>query len=134
VLRLGCPRKKLLRVLAEALSDPIRFQGITVGNGTTDRLLSYCDPTIRNLSLTCLLNRLFCCHRGWLHLPLSKAEEDPLYELLRPRGALMRFLLSRCTDNGLIYEMVPDSLPVRVAHVSTSMMLRAWMQTISDTN
>ncbi|KAF9940078.1 sphingomyelin phosphodiesterase 4, neutral membrane (neutral sphingomyelinase-3) [Modicella reniformis] len=51
--------------------------------------------------------------RGWLHLLLSKAEEDPLYELLRPRGALMRFLLNRYTDNGFIYEMVPDSLPKR---------------------
>ncbi|KAI1318054.1 sphingomyelin phosphodiesterase 4, neutral membrane (neutral sphingomyelinase-3) [Mortierella claussenii] len=51
--------------------------------------------------------------RGWLHLPLSKAEEDPLYELIRPRGVLMRFLLSRYTDTGFIYEMVPDSLPKR---------------------
>ncbi|KAF9115875.1 hypothetical protein BGX27_005941 [Mortierella sp. AM989] len=51
--------------------------------------------------------------RGWLHLPLSKAEEDPLYELIRPRGVLMRFLLSRYTDSGFIYEMVPDSLPKR---------------------
>ncbi|KAF9347460.1 hypothetical protein BGX26_001039 [Mortierella sp. AD094] len=51
--------------------------------------------------------------RGWLHLPLSKAEEDPLYELVRPRGVLMRFLLSRYTDSGFIYEMVPDSLPKR---------------------
>ncbi|KAF9906273.1 hypothetical protein BX616_000774 [Lobosporangium transversale] len=51
--------------------------------------------------------------RGWLHLPLSKAEEDPLYELIRPRGILMRFLLSRYTDTTFIYEMVPDSLPKR---------------------
>ncbi|KAG0016439.1 sphingomyelin phosphodiesterase 4, neutral membrane (neutral sphingomyelinase-3) [Entomortierella chlamydospora] len=51
--------------------------------------------------------------RGWLHLPLSKAEEDPLYELIRPKGVLMRFLLSRYTDSGFIYEMVPDSLPKR---------------------
>ncbi|KAF8930555.1 sphingomyelin phosphodiesterase 4, neutral membrane (neutral sphingomyelinase-3) [Dissophora ornata] len=51
--------------------------------------------------------------RGWMHLPLSKAEEDPLYDLIRPRGVLMRFLLSRYTDNGFIYEMVPDSLPKR---------------------
>ncbi|KAG0309669.1 hypothetical protein BGZ98_009989 [Dissophora globulifera] len=51
--------------------------------------------------------------RGWLHLPMSKAEEDPLYDLIRPRGILMRFLLSRYTDSGFIYEMVPDSLPRR---------------------
>lgn len=51
--------------------------------------------------------------RGWLHLPMSKAEEDPLFELIRPRGVLMRFLLSRYMDPAFIYEMVPDSLPVR---------------------
>ncbi|KAG0295524.1 hypothetical protein BGZ97_004807, partial [Linnemannia gamsii] len=51
--------------------------------------------------------------RGWLHLPMSKAEEDPLFELIRPRGVLMRFLLSRYMDPAFIYEMVPDSLPRR---------------------
>ncbi|CAO3573652.1 unnamed protein product [Mortierella alpina] len=51
--------------------------------------------------------------RGWLHLPMSKSEESPLYELIRPRGVLMRFLLSRCMDTGFIYEMLPDSLPKR---------------------
>ncbi|KAG0375316.1 sphingomyelin phosphodiesterase 4, neutral membrane (neutral sphingomyelinase-3) [Mortierella sp. AD032] len=51
--------------------------------------------------------------RGWLHLPMSKAEEDPLFELIRPRGVLMRFLLSRYLDAAFIYEMVPDSLPRR---------------------
>ncbi|KAF9955819.1 hypothetical protein BGZ70_010110 [Mortierella alpina] len=51
--------------------------------------------------------------RGWLHLPMSKSEESPLYELIRPKGVLMRFLLSRCMDTGFIYEMLPDSLPKR---------------------
>ncbi|KAG0262943.1 sphingomyelin phosphodiesterase 4, neutral membrane (neutral sphingomyelinase-3) [Mortierella polycephala] len=51
--------------------------------------------------------------RGWLHLPLSKAEEDPLHEMLVPGGIFMRFLLSRFMDTGFIYEMVPDSLPRR---------------------
>ncbi|KAF9182648.1 hypothetical protein BGZ51_008969 [Haplosporangium sp. Z 767] len=51
--------------------------------------------------------------RGWLHLPLSKAEEDPLHEMLVPGGIFMRFLLSRHMDTGFIYEMVPDSLPKR---------------------
>jgi len=44
---------------------------------------------------------------------MSKAEEDPLFELIRPRGVLMRFLLSRYMDPAFIYEMVPDSLPVQ---------------------
>ncbi|KAG0197480.1 sphingomyelin phosphodiesterase 4, neutral membrane (neutral sphingomyelinase-3) [Mortierella sp. GBA30] len=51
--------------------------------------------------------------RGWLHLPMSKSEETPLYDLIRPRGVLMRFLISRCLDTGFIYEMLPDSLPKR---------------------
>ncbi|KAF9920149.1 hypothetical protein FBU30_010055 [Linnemannia zychae] len=51
--------------------------------------------------------------RGWLHLPMSKTEENPLFELIRPGGVLMRFLLSRYVDPAFIYEMVPDSLPRR---------------------
>ncbi|KAF9582935.1 hypothetical protein BGW38_010564 [Lunasporangiospora selenospora] len=51
--------------------------------------------------------------KGWLHLPLSKAEDNYLYELIQPRGVLMRFLLSRYMDSGFIYEIVPDSLPRR---------------------
>ncbi|KAF9384699.1 sphingomyelin phosphodiesterase 4, neutral membrane (neutral sphingomyelinase-3) [Podila verticillata] len=49
--------------------------------------------------------------RGWLHLPLSKAEADRLFDLLKPGGLLFRFLVNRSTDTGFIYEMNPESLP-----------------------
>lgn len=49
---------------------------------------------------------------GWLHLPLSKAEADHLFDVLKPGGPLFRFLVNRSTDTGFIYEMNPESLPV----------------------
>ncbi|KAG0019560.1 hypothetical protein BGZ81_009685 [Podila clonocystis] len=49
--------------------------------------------------------------RGWLHLPLSKAEADHLFDVLKPGGPLFRFLVNRSTDTGFIYEMNPESLP-----------------------
>lgn len=60
-----------------------------------------------------LISFVLTPNSGWLHLPLSKAEADRLFDLLKPGGLLFRFLVNRSTDTGFIYEMNPESLPVR---------------------
>ncbi|KAF9398943.1 hypothetical protein BGZ94_005855, partial [Podila epigama] len=49
--------------------------------------------------------------RGWLHLPLSKGEANHLFDLLKPGGPFLKFLVSRSADTGFVYEMNPSSLP-----------------------